>query len=240
MSTPSLNSPRVSISATINSDIDGIKRLLADFFTGAKLFAKIHRTDDGITTAIIQGHPKQFPSSLEYLKGLLLLKYDAAIVWGDSSLVTEKDRFDSITIEDTEPGLKREPSSGFFQEFQLDEISFGGSATTENLKKIAKDTFITMSKAARGLGVAQGLIPATKKEHISVKHNGRKFDFEVSTIPDMEKLIQAVQKKFQLAVPITALYRLDDGDNVVVTDVSDLRDSHLYYVQTVNEGIFNH
>jgi hypothetical protein len=215
--------------------------MLADFFAGAKLFAKIRRTDKGITTAIIQGHPKQFPSSLEYLKGLLLLKYDAAIVWGDTSLVTEMDRFDSITIEDTEPPeLKRDPSSGLFQELQLDEISFGGSASTETLKKIAKDTFTTMSNAARGLGVAQGLIPATKKEHISVKHNGRKFDLEVSTIPDMEKLIQAVQKKFQLAVPISTLYRLDDGDNVVVTDVRDLRDSHLYYVQTVNEGIFNY
>ena len=144
----SITAPRVSVEATINSDLPGLKTLLVEFFSGAKLFAKIQRTDTGITQATIQGHPKQFPSSLEYLRDMLYLKFGAAIVWSETTDVTEVSRLNSVTIEDTLPELKRDPSSGVFVEKELEEISFGGSATTENLKNIARQTFQSMMEGA--------------------------------------------------------------------------------------------
>jgi len=138
-------------------------------FLGAKLFAKIKRTDTGITKATIQGHPKQFPSSLEYLRDMLYLRFGPAIVWSEATDVTEESRLNSVTIEDTLPELKRDPSSGVFLEQAIEEISFGGSATTENLKNIARQTFQSMMTGVRGVGIARGWIPETKKEHISVK-----------------------------------------------------------------------
>jgi hypothetical protein len=201
------------------------------------LFAKIQRTGAGITKLTIQGHPKLLQSSLEYLRDLLQLQYGAATVWGDKSVVEDQDKLTSVTIEDTLPGLKRDSSSGEFLEQQFEEISFGGSATTENLKKIAKETFNNMLGGVRGIGIAKGWIPPVKKEHISVKHGDVRYVLEVSTIQTMESLIQAVEQKFRLPQPIKLLYTKECGDNVVITDVKDLRENGLYYVLTVLEEL---
>jgi len=237
-SSVSSNKQIVSVEATINSDETGIKTVLAEFFSGAKLFAKIRRTEDGITKTTIQAHPKLLTSSLEYLKELLFIKYGAAIVWGKESIVVEENRLSSVTIEDTVPaGLKRDPSSGEFMEKHFEEISFGGSATTENLKKIAKDTFTRMTNAATGFGVAKGWIPVTKEKHISVKYKNQEFDLEISDILSMDALIRAVDDKFKAPVPIRLLYRLRDGNPIIVTDVKDMREGFLYYVLTANETL---
>ena len=230
----SLNTPRVSVEATINSDQPG---MLVDFFTGAKLFARIKRKEDRITTATIQGHPKQFPASLDRLKELLQIKYDAAIVWGETSAVSEENRLTSIIIEETLPSLKREPSSGEFLERELEEISLGGSAATENFKKMMKQTFASMANAASGFGIAKGWIPVVKEKHISIKYKDQEFDLEVSTILSLSALIQAVSEKFQIPQPIKLLYRLSDENPIVVTDVKDLRKGFLYYALTVNEEL---
>ncbi|OAJ43889.1 hypothetical protein BDEG_27202 [Batrachochytrium dendrobatidis JEL423] len=226
----SLNTPRVSVEATINSDLPGLKTLLVEYFFGARLFAKIQRTDTGITQATVQGHPKQFPSSLEYLRELLQIKYDAAIVWGEASAVSEESRYNSITIEEALPTLERDPSSGEFLEKELDEISFGGSAATEALKKIVKETFASMENATTGFGIAKGWIPAVPEKHITVKRGDEEYDLEVSTISSLSALIEAVQKKFPLALKVKKLYRLHEGTPIVVTDVKDLRQEYLYYV----------
>jgi hypothetical protein len=235
LSSRSLNTARVSVEATINTDQPGIKRQLAEYFSAAKLFAKIRHTESGITTATIQGHPTIMFTSLECLKGILFEYYDkAAIVWLEVSGVEE---LSSVTIEDTPAELKRGQSSGEFLEKHFEEISFGGSATTENLKKIAKETFNSMANAATGFGVAQGWIPAVQKQHISFKYKEKRYDLEVSTIQSMEMLFQAVEKKVQIPLPISKLYRIDDDDPIVVTDVNDLRDGCLYYALTVNEEL---
>jgi uncharacterized protein YsxB (DUF464 family) len=246
----SLNTPRVSVEATFNSDQPGIKTLLGEFFTGAKLFAKIQRKDNRITTATIQGHPKQFPASLDYLKELLQIKYNAAIVWGEMIAVAEENRYNSIIIEETFkvgkvssiiielylfssaiiieetlPTLKRD--SGECLERELEEISFGGSAATENVKKIVKEAVASVTNAATGFGIATGWIPAVKEKHISVK----------SSIQSLEMLIQAVSKKIQIPQPIKLLYTIEDNDPIVVTDVKDLREGFLYYALTVNEEL---
>ena len=229
------NVPRVSVEATINSDIPGIKTLLVDFFTGAKLFAKIQRTDNGITSATVQGHPKQFPASLEFLKGLLQIKFDALIQWGDTYAVAEENRYNSITIEDTLTTLKRDPSSGEFLEKELEEISFGGSAASENVKKFVKEAF---TNAATAFGVANRWIPAVKNKHISVKHRGETFDLEVSSMKSMSEVISAVDSLFTLPVPFKMLYRLaDDGEVHQLKNVKDLREGFLYYALTVNEEL---
>jgi hypothetical protein len=176
-------------------------------------------------------------TSLEYLKELLFINYEAAIVWSKESIVGEENRLSSVTIEDTVPALKRDPSSGEFLEKHFEEISFGGSATTENLKKIAKDTFTRMTNAATGFGVAKGWIPVIKKEHISIKYKNQRYALEVSGILSMDALIKAVEQKFKLAQPIISLYTIEDGDVIVVTDVKDLREGFLYYVLTANEKL---
>ena len=133
----SSNNRSVSIEVTINSDSPGIKTLLAEFCSGAKLFAKIRKTENGITAVTVQGHPKLMPSSLKCFNDLLRIKYDATIVWSKESIVAKENRLSSVTIGDTLTELKRGQSSGEFLEKHFEEISFGGSATTENLKKIA-------------------------------------------------------------------------------------------------------
>ena len=233
----SLNSPRFSAEVTINSAETGIKTVLANFCTGAKLFAKIQRTDDNITKATIQGEEKMLLKCLDVLKDLLLSQYEAAIVWREISEVSEENWLTSVLIDETMPGLKRMGSSGEFQEQFFEEISFGASATTENLKKIVKDTFNMMTNAAGGFGVAKGWIPAVKEKHISVKYKEKEFDLEVSGLKSLPALIRAVEEKFKNSVPIKLLYRLRDEIPIVVTDITDLREGFLYYALTVNEEI---
>ncbi|KAJ3321915.1 hypothetical protein HDV06_003781 [Boothiomyces sp. JEL0866] len=103
--------------------------------------------------------------------------------------------------------LKRQPSSGKFTEKNFEEISVGGSANTENLKKIARNTFTQMANAGKGYLVAQGWIPEHKKEHITIKP------------------------------PIKSLYFLSDDEPIIVTEVSDLIADSLYYALTVNEPL---
>jgi uncharacterized ubiquitin-like protein YukD len=233
----SLNYPRVSVEATINSEQPGIKTLLVEFFTGAKLFAKIQRKDKRITSATIQGHPKQFPAYLVHLKGLLQIKYDAAIVWGEPIAVAEENRYNSIIIEETLPTLKRDPSSGEFLEKEIEEISFGGSAATENLKKIFKEAVASVTNAATGFGIANGWIPAVKEKHISVKYKEETFDLEVSTMKSMHEVITSVDTLFSHPVPFKILYRIADGQVHHLKDPKDLREGFLYYALTVNEEL---
>ena len=233
----SLNTPRVAVEATINSDKSGIKTLLAEFFTGAKLFAKIRHKDSGFTAATVQGHPKQFPASLDHLKELLQIKYDAAIVWGETTAVAEENKYTSIIIEETLPTLKRDSSSGEFLEKELEEISFGGSAATENVKKIVKEAVASITNVATGFGIAKGWIPDVKEKHISIKYNDQRYALEVSSIQSLEMLIQAVSMKIQIPQPIKLLYTIEDNDPIIVTDIKDLRAGYLYFPLTVNEEL---
>ena len=228
----SLNTPRVTVDVTINSEHTGIKTLLANFFIGAKLFAKIQRTDAGITKATIQGHPKQFPSSLEHLKWLLTIKYDADIVWGETSTVEEPTRLDSVLIEDTEAELKRNPSSCEFLKQEVDEISFGGSAGNEQFKKMGQTIAQSILTA---FGRTTGLATSPKKEHISVKYETQTFDLEISSILSLDALMVVVDGLFEHTVPFKNLYRLESNSTVVVKHISHLREGFLYYVATVNE-----
>jgi uncharacterized ubiquitin-like protein YukD len=238
LSSRSLNTPRVTVEATINSDHPGIKTLLVEYFSGAKLFAKIRHTDSGITAATVQGHSKLMPSSLEYLRELLLINYDAAIVWSKESIVGEENRLCSVTIEDTPAELKRGQSSGEFIEKHFEEISLGGSATTENLKKIAKETFASMAGAATGFGVAKGWIPAVKEKHISIKYKDQRYDLEVSSYKSISEVISSVDSLFSQPVPFKMLYRLaEDGSIHQLKNVKDLREGFLYYALTVNEEL---
>lgn len=239
-STSSLYTPRLSVEASINSDMQGIKKCLFDLCLKGKLFAKIQHTTVGITKVTIQGHPKLLPPFLEYLKEFLAIQFDgAAIVWSEAKIVGE-DRLTSVTIEETLPGglgLKRNQSSGEFMEKQFEEISFGGSAATENVKSIVKETFNMMTSAATGFGVAKGWIPSTKKEHISIQYKDERFDLEVSTITSLPALVQAVSEKFNTPIPMKSIYRLDNGVVVVVSDVKDLKEGMLYFALNVNESI---
>ncbi|EGF78752.1 hypothetical protein BATDEDRAFT_26685 [Batrachochytrium dendrobatidis JAM81] len=189
----------VSVEATINSDCAGLKTLLAEYFSEVNMLAKIRDTNSGITAVTIQGHPKAVSSSMEYLKDLLLIGYDAAIK-------------------------------------HFEEISFGGSAATENLKKVARETFASMINAT-GFGVAEGWIPAVKEKHISIKYKGRAFDLEVSSMQSLSEVISTADSFFSQPVPFKMLYRFADNDFIVVTDVKNLRDGFLYYALTVNEEL---
>ena len=230
----SLTTPSVSVEATINSEAPGIKTMLVDYFSSSKLFAKIHRKDANITVITIQGPEEQVIFSLNYLKELLKWTYDAAIVWSVPSNVGAENRPTSVTIEDTVPTLKRDSSSGVF----LDkEISFGGSATTENVKKIIQETFDSMSNTATKIGVAKGWIPAAKKEHITLKYLNQQSDLEVSTISSLCALNKAVNMKFHIPQTIKLLYRMNGETPIPVTDIKDLREGYMYYVLTVNQEL---
>ncbi|EGF77311.1 hypothetical protein BATDEDRAFT_27619 [Batrachochytrium dendrobatidis JAM81] len=153
-----------------------------------------------------------------------------------ASIVEKENRLSSVTIEDTPEKLKRDPSSEEFLEKHFEEISFGGSAATENLKKVARETFASMINAT-GFGVAEGWIPAVKEKHISIKYKGRAFDLEVSSMQSLSEVISTADSFFSQPVPFKMLYRFADNDFIVVTDVKNLRDGFLYYALTVNEEL---
>ncbi|KAJ2994146.1 hypothetical protein HDV02_001843 [Globomyces sp. JEL0801] len=137
----------------------------------------------------------------------------------------------SVTIEDTPAELKRGRSSGEFLEKHFEEISFGGSATTENLKKIVKETFASMA-------VAKGWIPAVQEKHISIQYKDQRYDLEVSSYKSMSKVISSVDSLFLQPVPFKMLYRLaEDGSVYQLKNVKDLREGYLYYALTVNEEL---
>lgn len=215
----SLHTSRVSVVVAINSGLPGLETFLVDYFSGAKLFAKIQKTT-GMTLVTVQGHLNQFPSSLEYLKVLLQIKFNAAIVWGEASAVSEENRYNSITTEENLPNLKRDPSSGEFLEKELEEISF----------EIFMEMLVSMANAATGFDIAKGWVPNVNKEHITIKRGDEQYDLEISTISSLPALLDAVQSKFPSAPQVTKLYRLDEKTVVVVTDVKDLREGYLYYV----------
>ena len=137
-----------------------------------------------------------------------------------------------VSIEETLPTLKRDPSSGEFLEKDFEEISFGGSAMTENLKKIAIQAVESAMGGVKGVGVAKGWIPETKEKHISIKLGEKRIHLEISCISSMESLLSVIGKKFEIAVPIKTLFLLEDNDIVVVTDVKDLREGFLYHALT--------
>jgi len=234
LSTLSMNTPRVTVDVTINSEQKGIKTYLYNYFIKAKVFAKIQRTDTGITKATIQGHPGQFPSTLESLKDLLNMEYDAAIVWGETRPVEEPNRLDSVLIEDTKAELKRNFSSGEFLKQEVDEISFGGSAGTEQIKNYYK-TLHSFVGGYSTIARTTGLATAPKEKHISITYETQICDVEISSFFSLDALIQAVENKFKLAIPIKYLYRLDNSFRVVVTDITDIREGFKYYVATVIE-----
>ena len=231
-STALLDTHRVSVVATINSDLTGIKTILNRYFLGAKLGAKIQRAGVGITKVTLQGNPEHINSTLNILAGVLRAEYGAAIVWGEMSKVTAENRFNSVTIEDTKATLNQDPSFG---EEDFEEISFGGSAMTENLNKMAIQ--VVESVMGRGIGCAKGWIPATRKKHISVKLGDKEYDLEISSISSMKNLLWVIGKKFETTAPIKSLYLLEDGDIVLVNDVKDLREDFVYNSLTVNEEL---
>ncbi|KAI8895184.1 hypothetical protein BC833DRAFT_615631 [Globomyces pollinis-pini] len=128
----------------------------------------------------------------------------------------------SVTIEDTPAELKRGQSSGEFLEKHFEEISFGGSATTEN---------VNMAGAATDFGIAKGWIPAVKEKHISIQYKDQRYDLEVSSYKSMSNVISS-------PVPFKMLYRLaEDGSVYQLKNVKDLREGYLYYALTVNEEL---
>jgi hypothetical protein len=158
--------------------------------------------------------------------------------WGEASTVEVSDRLVSIVVEDTASAIKRMVSSGELMVKDVDEISFGGSATTENFKQLGQTSAQSILRLSSAIGRTTGWIPSANKKHISVEHNGRKFDLEVSTIVSLDELIKAVDKKFELATTFKLLYRLDEvGSVIVVTEVKDLQDGFTYHALTVNETL---
>jgi hypothetical protein len=238
ISTHSMNTPRYGTKVLINSDNPGIKSYLIKYFTDAKMFAKIERKERGVTNITLQGHIDQFELTLNVLKSFLADEFGAAAVWFPYSRVADEDRLNSVTIEDTLPELKRDHSSGEFLQQHFDEISFGGSAGNEEIKKVGKDIVQAMFTVSSTIGRATGVIPSAKKEHITLEYHGEYRDLEVSTILSVEHLINSVNVKFDNpAAPICNIFRKENELVIPVTDVRDLQGGMLYHVLTKFEEL---
>ena len=106
---------------------------------------------------------------------------------------------------------------------------YRGSATTENLKRIAEDVF---SKAKlqllSPLGRAVGYI---KEKHIDIKYKEAKYTFEIST-KGWNELLETIRNKFTLNAAIVSIYRLNNGEEFLATEMSDFIDKEIYYIRT--------
>jgi len=233
------NSARVSVEASINSDYPGLKAMLAEHCKEMKVCAKIQHSKKGITTVTFQGPKILFPLTLETLKAKLDQLENTAIVWDAYVPVSDDNRLFSITIEETPPALKRDPSSGNFELFDVEEIPIGGSAVS-SLNEVSQSFIQKVTMILNSFCVAKGWMPQVKKEYISVKHSAsdQRFSFEISTLSSMDVLIQKVELELKLARPLQKfLYAIEDGDALVVTDVKNLREGLLYYVLATFEMI---
>ena len=226
----------MSVEATVYSDKETLKKMLSTFFANAKLFAKIKHTSNGVTKVIIQGHPKQLNADLESLKIILFNLLNADVEYGVQVPVDSTNKLESVIIEETDSDLKRMGSSGEFNEKEFDEISFNGSCNSEQLKKLGKTIAQSIIDATSALGRTTGLIPLAKEKHITLKDLNKLLDLEVSRFLNLEKLMEAVNKKFgSPTIPINRIYREQDNDAIEVTDITDLKDGETYYVLNINE-----
>jgi hypothetical protein len=224
--------PRISMTAIIESDVPELKSFLFRFFEGAKVFAKIRHEINNSTSILVQGHPKLVPASMAYLKDLLLIRFDGAPMTCSDLFPTEdSDRLESVMIEETPVGLRRDNSSGEFREIPLQDISFGGSAATEDIKKMLQETVAAISPLGRAVGVVK-----TDRMHVSVQCGNTRRVVEVSGMTSLTVLYNEISKKFKSSVPVHYIYKIDgDGVVVVVTDIRDLETGVVYNVKTVND-----
>ncbi|KAI3655732.1 hypothetical protein MP638_006545 [Amoeboaphelidium occidentale] len=225
--------PRISMTATIDNDVPELKSFLFDFFKAAKLFAKIRHEVNNTTSVLVQGHPKIVPPAMDFLKDLLLTRFDAVPMLCSAPFPTEdNDRLESVMIEETPAGMKRDNSSGEFREIPLEEVSFGASANTEYFKMLLQDTVASISPLGRAVGVLK-----SEEKHISVEYLQKtRYIFEVSGMVTLDVLYSAVTSKFNLAVPIEYIYKVDpDGMVVVMKDITDLEKGAVYFVITKND-----
>ena len=132
---------------------------------------------------------------------------------------------------ESKPELKGDSSSSILQEETVlgDGISFGGSAATENVKKLIKAAFENYAMFGNESAGATGYIPPEIHIKLSFQNIGRVL--EVSTIKSMNQLILAVNEKFAVAVPIKSIYCLDTQtcQAFTVTQVSDLQAGVTYH-----------
>ena len=225
----------MSVEVTFVTQRTGFKTELAQLCKGSKILANISRSKVGETVATLQGPQERLSLFLATLKQRLI--ENGGIHCTHGPFIQPESDLTKITIMDTTPELKRDPSSGFFlEEAVLDDgISFGGSAATESVQKLIKAAFENFAGFGNSLARSRGYIPPEK--HIDLSHNSIAHVLEVSTIRTMKQLMLAVNEKFNEAVPIESIYRFDNEKTTPtpVTHVSDLQAGMMYRCLNRNE-----
>ncbi|KAJ3287806.1 hypothetical protein HDU79_005406 [Rhizoclosmatium sp. JEL0117] len=113
---------------------------------------------------------------------------------------------------------ENQPSLGEFNWDDLAELSLGASATTEMVKKVAKETWLQF---------------ATPPKHIEVMYKGLCYTFEISKMSTSD-LHSAIQQSFLLNAAVRSLFYLySDGTKVWVTEIRDFEKGKTYYLRTV-------
>ena len=208
-STLSEDDPKMSVEATITSERPGIGRQIYTWFAGVVVFARIRHQSNGTISVTLQGHPNLLELCLLLLKDILRELYHTSILWSDMTTVSEENELFSVSIENSPPA----------EEKDCDEISLAGSATTEHVQHVFRESFHNAADEGPVFWAA-----TVQKKHVSIKRGDQCFDLEVSNYTwSWENLTNEVKKKFQLTQPIWLLYRISyGGDPVFAHEVKDL------------------
>ncbi|KAJ3221545.1 hypothetical protein HDU78_000407, partial [Chytriomyces hyalinus] len=219
---------RQQVSVIIHSDSVGLKSTLFTMFTKLNLGATIGPRNDMSTPVIFEGASTLVIRAKEALEMALADKYPGVEVeWGE--LAESSGQLSKVTVIETAQLLKRQQSSGEFNEADLAnlaELSVGASATTEMIKQAVKSAW---SQLGTPLGHLTGYI---KEKHIDVTYKGVSRTFEIST-KTIDDLHTAIHQMFHLNAAISCLFHItENGARAQPTEIGDFIDRAEYYVLT--------
>jgi hypothetical protein len=145
---------RLEASATINSDIAGLKTTLYELFGSLGIGARIGPHTDNNTLIHFEGPANLVTRAKNKLQEALVEKCPVVEAqWNDIKDSTEI--LLSVTIIETPVEFKRSISSGEFKEMPVKELSLGPSAETEIVKQQVESAGLS-----------------APKEHITIEHLG--------------------------------------------------------------------
>jgi hypothetical protein len=156
---------RLEASATILSDIAGLKTALFELFGSLGIGARIGPHTYNETPIRFEGAPNLVMRAKKKLEETLIDKCPGVeAIWKETKDSTEI--LLNVTIIETPVEFKRSKSSGDFKEIPIKELSLGASAETEFVKQQIESAFARFAPLGRLVGLS------APEKHVTIEHLG--------------------------------------------------------------------
>jgi hypothetical protein len=225
---------RQRITATLNSNANGLKTFLFGFFTKFNLGAIIRTVDKYATLVEFEGPATLVMRAKEKLDVGLKEAFPGVIAEWEASLESTE-IITKVTILETSEELKRCDSSGKLKEIDVMERDSSVSGMTSYIE-MAKEMF-NRKNTDRLISIARlaGFIK-TEKVVITINHRptGNSMNLDV-TILTFNELKSRVLKSFNLNAAVKIFYTITENKMAKVDSISSFVHDRHYYVVAENE-----